>query len=370
MSDLDGSHDPLSPIFASAHPHIIDAILAASDRPTLLAFRGTSRAMRRAADARLFAEFLLHAWLLDIDSPSSPSVYPKSMGTIPGCWDGRGHAIITAYDTELRRLPLHLTTAVRKSSWAWSDVFGPPDSDYVVRGPRPWPRARLLHTCGLPPSHPTRLVLDGLQTLSDLSIHGGADAAIDAPTLVLCPPAPRHGGPSRMDPPTGTVEVANARTVVHILFSRFSSSCSVAVVHNPIWGVIPPQGGEIVYMFPRRMTNAAGMHDLFRLYSLLPALEAALARDARVTLVGLDSMYHWEGPDAQQNASTFINQKFLPWLSAPERITILRHDEWQPFVHPAVAWSTWPSHLKLCKMGTLDVQTRYALKRLDHPVRP
>ncbi|BEJ12167.1 hypothetical protein CspHIS471_0206270 [Cutaneotrichosporon sp. HIS471] len=366
MSDLDGSHDPLFPISASAHPHIIDAILAASDRPTLFAFRGTSRAMRRAADTHLFAEFLLHAWLLDIDSPSSPSVYPKSMGTIPGCWDGRGHAVITAYDTELRRLPLHHTTAVRKSSWAWSDVVGLSDSDYIVRGPRPWPRARLLHTCGLPPSHPTRLVLDGLQTLSDLSIHGGADAAIDAPTLVRCPPPPHHTGPSRMDPPTGTVEVANARTVVHILFPRSSSS----PLNNPTWGVIPPQGGEIVYMFPRNMTNVPRVNGLFRLYSLMQALEAALVRDARVTLVGLDSMLHWVGTSAQQNASTFIDQVFLPRLSAPERITLLRHDEWQPFVHPTVAWSTWPSHLQLGKMGTLDVQTWYALEREDHPVRP
>ncbi len=355
--------DPPEPTWipATAYPHIMDAILAASDRPTLLAFRAASRALRRAADTHLFTEILLQASLADIDSPSPPEVYPK--GTLPGAWDGRGHAEVRLYDPSTRRLPFRRLVPVRNSSWAWSDVFSQDDA-YVLGGPRPWPRARFLHTCGLPPSNP-RLTLEGLHTHSDLSIQGGAHAVIDAPVLVRRPSPPHDMGPGRMWPTLHPEEVTCPRTLVLPLYSSPNTSFTLA---GMAWGVLPPPGGEVVYLFPRpAWDDATGMMQrAARVRALAPALQTALERDARVTIVGLEGLLEWAGARAPAMLER-LTGSLLRELSAPERVCVLRREEWEPFVDPLVlgdatyAWGVW--NVQIERGPQKDTATWYALER-------
>jgi hypothetical protein len=59
---------------ADTFPHILAAILDAADDPVLRAFRATSRALREAADDRLFATTTLVAHLAECDRP-----FPRAM---------------------------------------------------------------------------------------------------------------------------------------------------------------------------------------------------------------------------------------------------------------------------------------------------
>jgi hypothetical protein len=288
-------------------------------------------------------------------------VYPKC--THPGAWDGRGHAEVRLYDPSTRRLPFRRVVPVRNSSWAWSDVFSP-DDEYVVGGPRPWPRARFLHTCGLPPSSP-RLTLEGLHTLSDLSIQGGAHAVIDAPVLVRRPPPPHDMGPGRMWPALHPEEVSCPRTLVMPLYSSPATGPSLAFIP---WGVLPPPGGEVVYLFPRPAWHdgTGHMHRTLRVMALVPALQIALERDARVTIVGLEGLFEWAGAGAPAKLERLTGKLFRR-LSAPERLRVLRRDEWEPFVNPLVlgdttcAWGVWDVEIE--RGLQRDAGTWYALER-------
>ncbi|KAL1412320.1 hypothetical protein Q8F55_000064 [Vanrija albida] len=57
---------------STAYPHIIDAILAACDTPTAIAFRGASRAFRAAVDSAL----LTHVALYVLPPPDPPLPHP------------------------------------------------------------------------------------------------------------------------------------------------------------------------------------------------------------------------------------------------------------------------------------------------------
>lgn len=177
-----------------SYPHIFGAILAAAYRSTLLLLRSTSRDIRAAIDARLFAHAALTAELLhqEVDSP-------------------RARVLLMEPRKPYRYLPfVPQEPRVEAGAFMWSDAFDA------------WPPISILDIYGLPPTRPPRAL--GLRVLRDWTT--GAHQALDADCVVRYPRPPRMEDWRRAPSQT---EVVSAPTVIL----------------HPVWprvgGTVPPQ---------------------------------------------------------------------------------------------------------------------------------
>lgn len=309
-------------ILYSTLSHIMQAILDASDRSTLLAARATCRSMRRDVDARLFRHTALTAELVDL---SSPSALPPGHA---GAWDGGGHARVSLRepDAPFRFLPWipRLVSLVR-ASFIWSEVFAPSDSEDDVVSTTvicshsatsqyttanrlaPWPGAVVLDVYGIPPARPLeeeQLQLRGLKYLRDGAVNLGAHYAIAAPCIVRYPRPPGFGptesqietvGRCGQHPATGDdAQQANRMDIVVVVHPRWPTSSAEL---GKSWGMVPSPGGgvrEIVYVFPDPsdpsydlVVRHASIHVRFLWDALVESF--SISHRPHITLVGLEN---------------------------------------------------------------------------------